>query len=184
MSNDSFRKIVDTVVDTSSVANPLKALNVSNSSATIVDLTSSNADLLPNLIKAARDELLVKFPSTTAANRVLTVGPDTAANAKNIQSVLGLYNANDQVLLTFVNVNATLPAFTVSLANTGSTSNNVKINLRGVSNSFTQVLFNAAGPIGTDVTPSGTAYVVVTASSVTSGSESVEFNIKLPVTTF
>ena len=190
MSNDSFRKIADTVVSASTVANPLKANNIASNflSSSLVNATLANVSLTANsgLLKIARDQaLLVKFDVAALAARSLTLGADTATNARNLQSVLALKHLGDQVVLRFINNSSALPVFPLSLANTSAgpaTSTNVQVTLRGGTTAATQILFVAAGTIGADVTPSGVAYVVATALNVTSGSEVIQFDIKLPVT--
>ena len=189
MSNDSFRKIADTVVSASTVANPLKANNIASNflSSSLVNATLANVSLTanPGLLKIARDQaLLVKFDAAAAAPRSLTLGADTATNARNLQSVLALKQLGDQIVLRFINNSSALPPFTLSLANTSGTSTNVQVSLRGGAAAATQVLFAAAGAIPIDVTPSGVAYVVATATNVTVGSEVIQFDIKLPVTPF
>ena len=191
MSNDSFRKIADTVVSASTVANPLKANNIASNflSSSLVNATLANVSLTANsgLLKIARDQaLLVKFDAASAP-RSLTLGADTATNARNLQSVLALKQLGDQVVLRFINNSSALPAFALSLANTSAgpaTFTNVQVTLRGGAPAATQILFVAAAPIGIAVTPSGVAYVVATALNVTSGSEVIQFDIKLPVTPF
>ena len=146
MSNDSFRKIVDTVVDTSSVANPLKALNVSNSfqATANVTLTTTNVDLTPSLVLPPVDKVITLDVSGMTAARSLTVGTDTASNAKNLRNLLRLRNSGDQVVLRFLNQGANISAFNCSLANTSGTSNNVIVLLNSAAPGSTQVLTNTA----------------------------------------
>ena len=182
MSNDSFRKIADTVVSASTVATPELSKLIFSSSSTggnlsTVAMVGANVALSSaNLKTAASQALFISVGGAFA----FTVGADTAANAKNLQNLFGLKSVGDGVLLTFVNSGATV-AVDAGLANTsGATFNNVRISLRGAGSAFIQTLASTAA-VGPNVTPSGVAYVALLATDVTPGSEIVTFDVKLPI---
>ena len=181
MSNDSFRKIVDTVVDTSSVANPSLNNNVfssSNGGFTTIALTATPVPLTSDNLKTATEALFVSISSLGAGT--LTVGADTAANAKNLQKNFGLNNVGDSVLLTFVNAGSTV-AQSISLANTSGTNANVNLTRFGGTNGASTQLIATSTTVATNVPPSGVAFVSLSATNVTSGSESVAFDVKLQI---
>ena len=182
MSNDSFRKIADTVVSASTVATPELSKLIFSSSSTggnlsTVALTGANVALSSANLKTAASQAL--FISVGAIGSSLTVGADTAANAKNLQNLFGLKSVGDGVLLTFVNSGATVASI-VTLANTSGTFTNVIISLRGAGSASIQTLASNVA-VGSNVTPSGVAYVALLASNVTPGSEIVTFDVKLPI---
>ena len=177
MSSDSFRKIANTVVDSSSVSTPIDANIVSVALPVTfnVILTVANVDL--KLFPRGETPILLDVSGMTA-NRSLTLGADTAANARNLQNILGLNHVDDQILLTFINAGANIGTFDCSLANTSSppTFANVAILLNGVTTAASQVLTNTA-VAGAGNMATGVAYVVATATNVTSGSEVIQFDI-------
>ena len=92
MSNDSFRKIADTVVSASTVATPELSKLIFSSSSTggnlsTVALTGANVALSSANLKTAASQAL--FISVGAIGSSLTVGADTAANA----ATLAVYKA-------------------------------------------------------------------------------------------
>ena len=177
MSSDSFRKIANTVVDSSSVSTPIDAniVSVALTATFNVILTVANVDLK---LFPRGTPILLDVSGMTAA-RSLTLGADTAANARNLQNILGLNHVDDQILLTFINVGANIGIYDCSLANTSAgpaTFANVAILLNGVTTAASQVLTNTA-VAGAGNMATGVAYVVATATNVTSGSEVIQFNI-------
>ena len=179
MSSDSFRKIANTVVDSSSVSTPINAniVSVALPATFNVILTVANVDL--KQLPRGGTPILLDVSGMTG-NRSLLLGADTAANARNLQNILGLTHVDDQILLTFINAGANIGTlnFNCSLANTSSppTFANVAILLNGVTTAASQVLTNTAVAL-TGNMATGVAYVVATATNVTSGSEVIQFDI-------
>ena len=177
MSSDSFRKIANTVVDSSSVSTPINAniVSVALPATFNVILTLTDVDL--KQLPRGGTPILLDVSGMTG-NRSLTLGADTATNARNLQNILGLTHVDDQILLTFINAGANISGFNCLLANTSSppTFANVAILLNGVTTAASQVLTNTAVALAGNMA-TGVAYVVATATNVTSGSEVIQFNI-------
>lgn len=140
-------------------------------------VVAATADLNAPQLRQARDSYL--FVEADAAIALSITPADSAAAAADLQSILGLTEVGDQCLLKFVCATADIAA-DVALDNGGVTLASVIMQLRGAGNAITQVLFDeTAAGIGTG-TSSAMAFVQVSATNVTAGSEVVTVNILLP----
>jgi len=123
-------------------------------------------------LRQARDSILFVDP---AAGYDLSLGPDSAANAADLQGILGLHEAGDQCVLHFAVADDVDIAGAVNLDNDDGT--HVYVNLQDQSGAAaaTSLLMDAAPA----TLASAIALVVVTADSVTAGAEVISFNVQV-----
>jgi len=179
MSNTSYTQIRDTEVDATNIMSSLsdrqKTDLVSQSCRlnTTISPTTANIALTNTMLLAALSPYsqFIDGSGLTAA-RNLTVGADTAANAKAIQDLFGMTTAADAVMLRFP-LAATSAGFAINLANTSGTHTFVNINLLGGADASSRALAVASSTAQN----SSDIRVVVTADTVTAGSEVVTFSI-------
>lgn len=169
MSNASYNLVNDTVINgpallKTQLANENGAFAVIDNNGAATVLTASHWQA------ALQGRLQV---DTTQAND-LDVGPDTVANAKDLQINLGIPNTNDNCLLRILPARNTAATADVDLKTTGGTHVNIDISLAGV-DAGTRVLFSNATVGGTNA--GSEAIVLVTNTDDTAASESVRFTI-------
>ena len=140
--------------------------------AVVAAATTLNAAQL----RQARDSILFVDP---AAGYDLSLGPDTAANAADLQGILGLHDAGDQCVLHFAVANDNDIAADVNLDNDDGTHVYVNLQNQGAAAAATAILMNATAAAGGAGVASAIALVVVTADSVTAGAEVVSFNVQV-----
>lgn len=129
-----------------------------------------------NFQDAMNNTLLVT--RSAAAASILTVGADTSANAKALIAMFNLTSTSVYRVIRFTAL-TTDATYSVSLANTSGTSTFVQILLDGAAAGATQLVFstNVAPPTASSGQCGVTRTVLVNATSVTAGSEVVQFNV-------
>lgn len=166
MANASYTQVSNTVLSKNEVQPVLNQFTMRKE--LVADAATAAVNLLSGdyLYQAASTGLVVN----NGAN-ALTVGADTAANAKVIMDRFGLTRAGDGVLLRFYFL---LDAVPQSIANTDATAANVGISVAGGAAATT-----AVAKVG-GIAAAGSAehaLVWLSATTVTAGAEVVNFNI-------
>ena len=178
MSSTNYTRIENTVVSGSALLSGLSGADINalnfqaslNRNPVITVTTANYALTVADLVQAAIDTQLVNGTGLTAA-RSLTLGTDSASQAAAYISLFGLTSTFDKVTLSFQADQGTNTSNAIALANTSGTANDVKILPAGGSASNTQTLFASAAVGGT------VKQVEVTATTLTEGSEVVQFNV-------
>jgi hypothetical protein len=175
--NQFFTAMDDTIVSSSTIFDALTsdaaaAIVIKGKTRVQTPIVVTNANVAltqTNLQQAVLSSQLVTSSGILTPGFSLTVGEDTAINAKAIQISLGIETLNSSVTLTFA-LTSTQGDFPLNLANTSGTFTNVQVILEGISVSDSQI-FAIAG------SASGELTVIATATNVTAGSEVVTLNI-------
>jgi hypothetical protein len=133
--------------------------------------TTANVALSTDeLRQAALNTLFVNAAGLTAA-RTLTIGADTVANAKQLLAYFGMTTVGQSSVLRLQYI-ITAAAFTLSLANTSGTANNVTVSLSGGAGAATQVIGVASA-----TSQNGEIIIQARATNVTAGTEAINFNV-------
>ncbi len=181
--NLSDFNVYNTVVNESAVAAVLGPLSLDNllfasacNPEDPITVTNANPTLtLGNYIQALVGQQIVIAGGTAG---YLSVGGDTAANAKALQDIFGLTAASPSRILSFVafattNGTAGGAGFAINLANTsGSTSTYVKLVDQTPTTSYTLELYAASAADNGVV-----RRVQVYGSTFTAGSEVIQFRL-------
>jgi hypothetical protein len=136
-------------------------LPLANPTVADIDLTQGGSAAGSSYLQSfvAPGFLLIRGAGMTA-NRFLTLGADTAANAAYLIQNLGLTEGSPSRLLEFRQIGAAMAAYTLSISNTSGTSNYVQFQTAGGAVSSAQPIYAAS--------TLGWAYVIAQRLSPTS----------------
>jgi hypothetical protein len=176
--NITYSQVDNTIVNANTVSNALTAAQWKDLVLNNAVLYGSTPYAIPNLTGALSSQKLIDAivsyatidPTAiaSAANTILTVGADTAANAKSLLSLANLNGVGESAALRFAITQTTASA--ILLGNTSATNVYVSFAHSGAS--------GATGPqpiFATGAKAGVTDLVVMYAQSVTAGNEQVIF---------
>jgi hypothetical protein len=179
-----YRRVENTTVSGSALYSALSGDNMrllqfdaALKQPSVVNVSGTTVSLTPNqLIQASISSLPILCTTTDGT---ISVGTDSASQAAAYIAMFDIKTTSDVRLLRFVTTADQGVGIEASLANSSGTSSRVGISHNGGAAANTKILFDGDNTVGAAL--SGVAgserIVLLTASSLTSGSQVVNFNI-------